>query len=221
MNRLFVTSTGTGIGKTLVTAVLVRQLRAAGRGALALKPIISGFEDASAGESDTGVLLRAMDRPVVADEIAAVSPWRFSASLSPDMAARREGREIDVAALTAFCAGARADHVLIEGVGGAFVPLDARRTVADWIAALDIPALLVAGSYLGTLSHTIATLEALAARRVTVRAIVVSESPESPVPLEETRASLARFVGGVPIALLPRIADWTQAPDLTPLVLGS
>jgi dethiobiotin synthetase len=219
MTRTFITATGTGIGKTLVTGILTRQLRAQGKSVRALKPIISGFTDDTARESDTAELLRAMDRPVTPETIADISPWRFTEPLSPDMAAMREGRTIDFLKLIEFCDGPElTDHTLIEGVGGAFVPVGDNHTVADWIAEMAVPALLVCGSYLGTLSHTIATLEALANRRVTVTGIIISESPESPVPLSETQATLGRFVGTVEIACVPRIGVWQDAPNLTSLV---
>ena len=72
--------------------------------------------------------------------------------------------------------------MLVEGVGGAMVPLDAEHTVRDWIAALKHPALLIAGSYLGTISHTLTAAEALLSRGVAIAAIVINESEVSPVP---------------------------------------
>jgi len=219
VKRTFITATGTGIGKTLVTDVLTRQLRRQGKSVKALKPIISGFTESTVDESDTATLLRAMDQPVTPETIQAISPWRFMAPLSPDMAALREGRTVDFLKLIEFCDEADADHVLIEGVGGAFVPLDDSHVVADWIAALGAPAILVCGTYLGTLSHTIATVEALANRNVTVCGVVISESPEGAVSVLETQTTLSRFLGPIPIACLPRITDWKDAPDLTPLAL--
>ncbi|MEN3952867.1 dethiobiotin synthase [Iodidimonas sp. SYSU 1G8] len=219
MNRTFITATGTGIGKTLLTEVLIRQLRRQKKSVRALKPLISGISDATLADSDTARILDALGDPVTPENIARVSPWRFEAPLSPDMAAIREGRSVDFLKLIDFCELPRAaDHVLIEGVGGAFVPLNEGHVVADWIAELGIPTLLVCGSYLGTLSHTIATVAALATRRVTVSGIVISESEDSPVPLQETQASMARFTGPIPIVCLPRVASWTDAPDLTPLI---
>ena len=137
------------------------------------------------------------------------------------MAARREGRVIDFEALVAFTRDAAATHrasgLLVEGVGGVCVPLDDQHTVLDWIAASKLPALLVAGSYLGTLSHTLSAVATLAGRGIPLAGIVLSESPESPVALEESRATLRRFVGGAPIALLPRAAGpapWECAAGL-------
>ena len=219
MRAFFVTASGTGVGKTVVACLLCRQLRAAGTRVRAVKPVITGFADDAPGGTDTALLLDAQGRDATPKAIAEASPWRFRAALSPDMAARREGRSIDFRRLVDFCRGLRGgaeDVLLIEGLGGVLVPLTDKETVADWIAALDIPALLVTGSYLGTLSHTLTAAEALKTRGVPVAAVIVSESEDSPVPLAETVETLERFV--TPVLALPRLNDtgeWRAAPDLT------
>lgn len=213
MTALFVTSTGTEIGKTFVAVEIVRALRDAGREINALKPVVTGFDPRHAAGSDTGRLLAALGRACTREEIEAVSPWRFSAPLSPDMAAAREGRAIEWDALVAHCrraidgAARRPGGVtLIEGIGGVMVPLDAHRTVLDLIAALDIPALLVAGSYLGTLSHTLTAAGMLAARGCALAGVAVNESEAQPVPARETADALARFIDA-PIVVVPRGAS--------------
>jgi dethiobiotin synthetase len=208
MSAIFVTATGTDIGKTFVTCGLIRALQARGRKVAALKPIMSGFDQAAI--SDAGLLLSALGRPVAAETIAQLSPWRFGAPLSPDMAAAREDRTIDFAAVVDFCRDAIATRdgaLLIEGVGGVMTPLDARHTVLDWVAALDIPLVLVAGSYLGTISHTLTALEVLRRRGLDVACLVISESASSPAPLDETRDTIARFTSGLDVVALPRLAD--------------
>jgi dethiobiotin synthetase len=85
------------------------------------------------------------------------------------------------------------------------VPLDGQRTVLDWMTALDIPLLLVVGGYLGTISHTLTALDVLAQRKLTVAAIVVSESGRDTVELDDTVASIARFAGTVGVVGLPRL----------------
>jgi len=216
MTAYFVTSTGTDIGKTFVTAGLIRQLRQDGRVAAALKPLVSGYDSSVVETSDPAVLLRAMGRPVTADEIAAIAPFRFRAPLSPDIAAAREGRTIGFDALLSFSRDAVAGHegtLFIEGVGGIMVPIDAQRTVLDWMAALGIPLLLVVGGYLGTISHTLTALDVLAQRNLLLAAIVVSESERNPVELEDTVASIARFANGVDVIGLPRLPGGiTQHP---------
>lgn len=205
MPALFVTASGTEIGKTFVAEALLRDWRAAGHRVAVLKPVISGFDPADAVNTDTGRLLAAAGADINDDTIALVSPWRYAAPLSPDMAAAREGRVVPFDDVVAYCLAAMNEaeetgmHLLIEGIGGVMVPLDETRTVADLIAELGIAAILVGGSYLGSLSHTLTACEALRARRVPIDRIVISETPDSEVPLAETRETVARFVGKVPV----------------------
>src|SRR5476651_1057686 len=102
MSAYFVTSTGTDMGKTFVTAGLIRYLRGAGQPISALKPVVSGYDSSVVETSDPAVLLKALGRQVSADEIANIAPWRFRAPLAPDLAATRENRSIDFEALIAF-----------------------------------------------------------------------------------------------------------------------
>jgi len=204
----FVTSTGTDIGKTFVTAGLIRYLRESNQPVAALKPVVSGYDSSVVTTSDPAVLLTALGRPVTADEIARIAPWRFRAPLSPDLSAAREGRSIDFDKLIAFSRAAidaATGLLFIEGVGGIMVPLDSRRTVLDWMAALQIPLLLVVGGYLGTISHTLTALDVLAQRKLTIAAIVVSESARDAVELDETVTSISHFAGGVEVVGLPRL----------------
>jgi dethiobiotin synthetase len=216
VSAYFVTSTGTDIGKTFVTAGLIRYLREAGQPVDALKPLVSGYDSSVVETSDPAVLLRALSRPVSAEEIAALAPWRFRAPLSPDLAAAREGRSVDFDELIAFSRNAIASArgmLFVEGVGGIMVPLDARRTVLDWMAALNIPLLLVVGGYLGTISHTLTALDVLAQRKLKLAAIVVSESERNTVELDETVDSITRFSDGVEVVGLPRLpGGLTQHP---------
>lgn len=214
MAGLFITSTGTGIGKTFLTASLIRALRAEGRSVDAVKPVISGFDPRRVAESDTGILLSALDRPSNDAEIARLSPWRFAAPLSPDMAAAKQDRTIDFDALVSFsqqALAAPADAVLIEGVGGIMVPLDRTHTVLDWMTELDIPLVLVAGSYLGSISHTLSAVAVLRQQGLKLAMIVVSESENAGVDLDETAGAISRFARDVGIVALPRKMSATDA----------
>ena len=205
MTAIFVTGTGTDVGKTFLCAALIRHWRAAGHTVKAFKPVASGFDPASAAMSDPGVLLAALGRPI--SDIEAISPWRFAAPLSPDMASAREGRALEFEAIVEFSrqAAVGSDRVLIEGVGGIMVPLDERHTVLDWMSALRLPVLLVAGSYLGTISHTLTALRVLAQRNLTVAAVAVSESVVPGAPLDETVAVIARFADLIEVVGVPRL----------------
>lgn len=212
MTAFFITATGTDVGKTYVAAGLIRHWRAAGRQVDALKPVASGFVPAAVENSDTGVLLGALGKPITAAEIDRVSPWRFSAPLSPDMAAEREDRRIDFDAVVKFsrdAIGATKDILLIEGIGGIMVPLTDTHTVLDWMAALDVPLVLVTGTYVGTLSHTLTCLDVLARRGLAVKAIVVNDTPGSPVTCQSTIATLQKFERKISMAGL----RWQVAPS--------
>lgn len=215
MPSIFITASGTDVGKTFVAAGLIRYLRANGETIDAIKPIVSGFDPARAGESDSGVLLRALGLPLTDEEIEDISPWRFAAPLSPDMAARHAGKEIDFEQLVLFCETAAEEaegSLLIEGVGGVMVPLDQSNTVLDWMTELDLPVILVAGSYLGSISHTLTAAEVLDQEECDLRAIVVSETEGSHVPLFETVATIARFLPAIEVIALPRLEPGGDHP---------
>jgi dethiobiotin synthetase len=212
MTAYFITSTGTEIGKTYLTCALIDAFRRRDVAVDAIKPVISGFALDSAEQSDTGLILKTLGLPVDEPRIAEISPWRFRAALSPDMAALRENRSVPLDELIAFCRSAtelEESVSLIEGAGGIMAPLGRAYTNIDLIAALDARVVLVAGTYLGTISHTLTACEALAARGREPWAIVLSESDDSPVAPGETAQSVGRFVSA-PIYILPREA---AAPD--------
>jgi dethiobiotin synthetase len=223
MGAIFVTSTGTDIGKTFVTAALVKHFRAQGRAVDAFKPVLSGFDPGNVEDSDTGALLSALGRKLIQEEFDRISPWRFAAPLSPDMAAAREDRHIDFHALVDFSKAAMqsAEIVLIEGVGGIMVPLDDKHTVLDWMRAIDAPIILVAGSYLGTISHTLSAIDVLGHHRRDMRAIVVSESEDSPVGLDETVVSIARFAKPIDVIALPRLDGSYDHPAIAQIAAAA
>lgn len=214
MSAIFITATGTDVGKTFVAASLIRNLRQIGKDVIAIKPVVSGFDPAQAAKSDPGILLEALGLPVTMDSIDLISPWRYRAPLSPDLAASMEGQRIDVDQVIAFCQSAIADNpgvVLIEGIGGIMVPLDGERTILDVMMALGVPLILVTGSYLGSISHTLTALNSLFVREMNVLSVIVSETPGSTVPLKDVVATISRF--GAPVIALPRSRSGT-APNL-------
>jgi dethiobiotin synthetase len=207
MTAWFITGTGTEIGKTYVAARMIRDWRAQGVAARVLKPVASGYDAENPAESDAAALLTAMDEPVTERNIAQICPWRFKAPLSPDMAAAREGKAIPFDDLIAFCRAEIAKvsapwakaPLLIEGVGGVMVPLDGRHTVRDWIAALDIPAILIAGTYLGSISHTLTAAEALMVHGIRIERIILNRLEAAPVPVAEIVKALVCFLPNVPV----------------------
>lgn len=211
MRSIFIAGSHTDVGKTYVTAALIRAARRAGMTVRALKPVVSGFDETDWSESDPGRLLAALGEAPTAEALAAMSPWRFTAPQSPPLAAKLEGKSIDLAEVAAWCrarlAEPGADLTVIEGVGGLMSPLTERETGLDLMTALAIPAVLVTGSYLGAISHGLTALAAARGAGVDIRALVASESPTHDAPFAPTLEALEAFSG------LPVIAAWRDAWD--------
>lgn len=187
MSALFITATGTGVGKTFIACALLRALVEGGWPVDVLKPTLSGYDPRQAAQSDSGLLLAALGRPL--EEIERVSPWRFRAALAPPSAARAEGIRLSAAAVTKLCRQRIAETgdklLVIEGAGGVMSPIADYATNLDLIVALDVPALLVTGSYLGAISHTLTALVALRDKNVPLLGVVVNESGGDAPPAAE------------------------------------
>jgi dethiobiotin synthetase len=212
MKSLFVAGTGTDIGKTHVACALIQTVRARGLSVDAFKPMVSGFDPAEPGSSDPGRLAAALGEP---DALSRISPRRYRAPLAPNLAARLEGETLQFDDLIKDCRARLTrpdrDLLLIEGAGGVMSPLTDEATNLDLMVALDLPILLVAGSYLGTVSHILTALEVLRARGLTVAAIVMSESLDAP-DLAQTADMLRAFETKTPLILAPRAETWDAAP---------
>ena len=209
MRQLFVTGAHTDVGKTYVACAMLRAARAKGLSVAALKPAVSGIDPADWTDSDPGRLLAAMDRPLTLAELDAIAPLRFAAPLSPPMAARLEGVDLRISTLTEFCraglAASAADLMLVEGAGGVMSPMAEDGTGLDLMAALGLPSVVVGGSYLGAISHTLTAIETLRARGLPIAAVVVSQSGEPDAPdFAQTVDSVAAFAGEVKIIAAAR-----------------
>jgi len=191
MRPLFITGTGTDIGKTHVLCELIRAWRSSGRRMRVLKPVISGFDQSALNETDTIRLMRANGDPLTGEGVQAVSPWRFKAPLSPDLAARKERRELALERIVSWSL----DHIdreiptVIEGAGGVMSPIASDGLNLDLIRELDARPVLVAGSYLGTISHTLTALRVLDGRCT----VILNDYPQSDTPIAETARTICRF----------------------------
>ncbi len=222
MSVLFVAGTGTDIGKTHVACLLLRRARARGRAVVALKPVLSGAPDlgdpAFAG-SDTARLLDAAGVALTPEAIERCSPFRYTAPLAPDQAAAREGRRLTldevVAATRAGLTGAPADaFALVEGAGGLMSPVAEDGLGLDWIERVGRPVLLVAGCYLGAISHALTACEALARRRVTLAGVVMNGGMGDAVEPEAAAAAVRRWTGARVWELGPRDAGAETLDEL-------
>jgi dethiobiotin synthetase len=194
----FITGTDTGVGKTVLTALLARHLRERGVSAAALKPICSG------GRDDARALRAAMNGALTPDEI---NPWHFRASLAPLLAARRERRRVGLADVLAHVRTMqkRFDVLLVEGAGGLLSPLGENFDSRDLIAALRATPIVVCPNRLGAVNQVLLTLAALP-RSASCRARVVLISPSKPDASTSTNVSLlAEFLDAKRIFCLPRL----------------
>jgi dethiobiotin synthetase len=212
MRGLFVTGTDTGAGKTVVAGAIVAALRARGERVAAHKPVVTGLDEPAAPGWPRDHELLAAAAGAFAE---AVAPHVFGPPVSPHLAAQLAGVELDldamVVAASAAAAEADAGVLVVEGVGGLLVPLTRERTVRDLAVALGFPLVVAARPGLGTISHTLLTLEAARAVGLTVASVVMTPWPEEPSVMEESnRATVARL-GAVAVATLPRLRDGSPA----------
>ncbi len=201
---LFFTGTDTGVGKTLVTAGVARSLRARGRPVVVCKPVATGAQ--RVGDrwlaDDTAVLAEAAG---VGGDWEAVTPFRFPDPVAPPLAARRQGASLALDEITSAVrrrqqAGAA---LLVEGVGGLLCPLTETATVAELVRELALPLVIVARRSLGTLNHTLLTLEAARARGLAVAGVVVSETAPPGGLADETNVDELKRLGVPVLAVVP------------------
>jgi dethiobiotin synthetase len=218
---LFVTGTGTGVGKTILSAALLAAVAAAGEQVCAHKPVVTGLDD----RSQTGWPL---DHELLASVVAGMSPeevapLRYGPAVSPHLAAALAGEAIDPADLIARARAAGTDDgiLIVEGVGGLLVPLSEDFTVRDLATALGLPVVIAAGPGLGTINHTLLTLDAARLAGLDVRAVVLTPWPETPGELERSNRDTIARLGGIEVAILGQVqnptgADLARAGDTLP-----
>lgn len=193
MSAYFIAGAGTDVGKTFTMQALLHAAHSAQQQVQAFKPIISGYVPYDK-ESDTALLIDAMG----CGDVETISPWRYALPLAPDQAAQAEGQTLALAPLVEWTHAVTQQEglTLIEAVGGLMVPLNAQVTTREWMQAAGLPLVLVTGSYLGAISHTLTAIEAAAALSIPIRAVVINQSV-SGVDLIATRDSIARHARGI------------------------
>ena len=196
---LFVTATDTEVGKTVVASAIAATLAARGERVAVFKPAVTGLDEAGTPDHE---LLRASARsPQSADEI---SPYRFGPPLSPHLAARLAGVRIERERLLECAASAArgADTLIVEGVGGLAVPLDDAYLVSDFALDLRLPLVVVAHPGLGTINHTLLTVESARADGLDVLAVVFTRWPEEPSEMELSNRETVSALTGVDVVAL-------------------
>ena len=200
---LFVTGTDTGVGKTLVSAALVRRLAQLGHRVGVMKPVETGLEAGLSDHSDAARLLAAAG---VNDSLDLVSPYRFAAPLAPYAAAVAQGRVIELSEIVRQydALAARYPCVVVEGAGGLLVPMGHDWDMSDLISRLGLPVLLLGRVGLGGINHALLTLEALERRQIPVLALLLNETTPSSTPVhqEQCASTVALLKKRVSVPLL-------------------
>lgn len=199
---LFVTGTGTGVGKTVVAAVLAHAAATEGKRVAVFKPAVTGLDDE--GEQDHALLRRAAGSTQQEDEIA---PYRYGFAASPHLAAKLAGDEIEPIRLVtaARAAASESDFFVCEGIGGLLVPIAPRYLVRDFAVDMGLPLVIVASPGLGTINHTLLTIEAARAAGLAIAAVVLTPWPDAADRIEESNRETIAALGEVEVLTLPRI----------------
>jgi dethiobiotin synthetase len=202
LRGLFVTGTDTEVGKSVVAAAICAALSARGEQVAAFKPAVSGLDDAPSGWPPDHELLAAAASAGQRPED--VAPYRFGPAVSPHLAAELAGEPLDPRRLaeTARAFAAESDVLMCEGVGGLLVPLTPGYFVRDLAIDLGLPLVVAARPGLGTINHTLLTVESARAAGLTVAGVVMTPWPEDPGRLEESNRETVARLGTVEVSVL-------------------
>jgi dethiobiotin synthetase len=201
---------GTDVGKTFFVEKICKNLRKNKLSTAAIKPIASGFQ-LDDPNSDSAKILAALGLEISKENIKKITPWRFAQASSPHFAAQKNGEEINFDELKNFCLSAisaaekSGDFLFIEAAGGVMTPISYQKTFLDLAAALQLPTLLVAANYLGSISHTLCCVEALKSRGILLEKIILNELPnqgqKALASISDFKNTLESFVGGEVVIL--------------------
>ena len=207
MRGCFVTGTDTGVGKTVVSAAIVAALRASGHPVRALKPVITGLDEPT-GQWPHDHALLARVAGSTPDDVAISS---YGPAVSPHLAQQLTGAPLDPDHLRAAVrsGGGNGRALIVEGVGGLLVPLCDGYDVRQLAADAGLPLVIVARPGLGTINHTLLTLEAARRAGLPVSGVVLNPWPSSPAVLEQSNRETIEELGQVPVATLPHVEEVT------------
>lgn len=216
MRGLFITGTDTGVGKTILSAALLATIAAEGETVRAYKPVVTGLEEPP-GEWPHDHELLADMAGMVPEQVA---PHRYGPAVSPHLAAAMVGTPIEPAALTQSARTlAREGTLIVEGVGGLLVPLAQDFTVCDLAVELALPLLIAARPGLGTINHTLLTLQTARAAGLQVSAVVLTPWPPRPSAMERSNRDTIARSGAIEVEGLAQAAS-AERTDLVRIGAG-
>ena len=215
MRGLFVTGTDTEVGKSVVAASICAALAAAGERVAAFKPVVTGLDEEPGELGRDHELLASVANAGQSPED--VAPYRFGPPVSPHLAAQLAGTTIEPTQLVA--AGREHELLVCEGVGGLLVPITTGYLVRDLAMDLFLPLVIASRPGLGTINHTLLTIEAARAGGLGVAAVVMTPWPEEPTPMQRSNRETIERLGDVTVVGLPQttLAELAEAGASLPL----
>jgi dethiobiotin synthetase len=230
LHGIFVTGTGTGVGKSVLAASICATLTQRGQKVAAFKPVITGLDERDGDwPLDDELLASAASAGQKREDVA---PHRFGPPVSPHLAAELAGEQIEPLQLAreARAWAEKADALVCEGIGGLMVPIAAGFLVRDLAIELDMPVVVAAGPELGTINHTLLTLDSARAAGLRVVAVVLTPWPDDPGDVERSNKETIAMLGDVDVCTLPRttpdalaeagrhlpVDAWLAPPDAQP-----
>ena len=197
----FVTGTDTGVGKTLISCALLYGFAAQGKRVAGMKPVAAGCN--GDGQNEDALQLRAAGN--VTADYGQINPYCFLPAIAPHIAAQRAGVTIDISVIAKSYKklAEKAELVIVEGAGGLLVPLNAQRDCADLAKELALPVILVVGMRLGCLNHALLTVEAIAARGLTLSGWVANVLDGTMPALQENMEALRERIAPPLLGAVP------------------
>lgn len=207
MRSFFVTGTDTGIGKTYFTCALAQLMRDSGIDVGVMKPFATGVPQKSGFKSEDVELL--VRHSGVSDSESLINPYFFAIPASPYTASRKLGREIDVSLVLSSFEKLQSSHdvMLVEGIGGILTPILRDYVVADLIRDLNLDALVVAGTQLGTVNHTLLTLDACKKHGIRTAGLVLNSASKNGYNVLDLEADLVSLSGIDVVCKIPSAGD--------------
>ncbi|MBT5828390.1 MAG: dethiobiotin synthase [Alphaproteobacteria bacterium] len=198
MQKYFITSTGTEIGKTYFICSLIKKLIAEKNTVKAIKPIITGLDFSELTNSDSAQILNSLGQKITKENILNISPFYYNVADSPDSAALIQAKNyLNYNKILDFCSSFlnnhNKDYALIEGIGGIMVPINQHKTILNLIKDLNIEIILVIGNYLGSRSHSLNVIELCQLHNIKIHKIMLNNFPNDLTNAQNIQKSLTNF----------------------------
>ena len=190
--NIFITSTGTNIGKTYCIVEILKEMLDKKLRFNAFKPILSGFDASNIENSDSYKILKVNNKVPQIEDIKEISPWLFKTPLAPSIAAIKENKSLKYNEVLKWCLK-KSDNNLInifEGAGGIMVPIEKKKTILDLMKELNSKIVLVVGNYLGSVSHTLSAIQNLQQANLKIINIIINKNINNNIDMDDTEKLL-------------------------------